>query len=191
MTRLLSLAAASMLALSVGCGDDAEPAGPADAPEFIALPTDFAGYETWWNVAVGEGTVDGAHPGPARRVYVNVKPDRDAAEFPVGTVIVKVGAGGELTGTTGTEVHAMVKRGGTFNSQGAVGWEWFELKPTSSGTPSIVWRGTNAPSGHGYKCVSTSNDAGVIEIDCNDCHAAARSNDYLLGPALSLPDVGQ
>jgi hypothetical protein len=179
------------LACAAACGDDAAERPSEQEPEFIALPRDFAGYEKWWNVPVGEGSVDSAHPGPTRRVYVNVKPEPGATEFPVGTVMVKVGAGGELNGTVGTEVHAMVKRGGTYNAAGAVGWEWFELEDTASGTPAIVWRGTNAPSGHGYKCISTSDDAGVIEIDCNDCHASARANDYVLGPALSLSEVGK
>jgi hypothetical protein len=174
------------LLLGAACGGEENTPAQSTEQEFIALPKDFAGYEQWWNVAVGEGSVDSVHPGAQRRVYVNKRPEESASEFPVGTVIVKVGAGGELTGTTGTEVHAMVKRGGTFNSAGAVGWEWFELKASSAGTPGIVWRGESAPSGHGYKCVTTANDAGVIEIDCNDCHAAARSNDYVIGSPLSL-----
>jgi hypothetical protein len=184
--------AIGLLLLSVACGGEENTNMQTPEQEFIALPKDFAGYEKWWHVAVGEGSVDSVHPGAQRHVYVNKLPEAGATEFPTGTVIVKVGAGGELTGTTGDEIHAMVKRGGTFNSAGAVGWEWFELKETTvPGSPGIVWRGESAPSGHGYKCVTTANDAGVIEIDCNDCHAAARSNDYVIGPPLSLSELGK
>jgi hypothetical protein len=44
-------------------------------------------------------------------------PGEGGTEFAVGTIIVKAGAGGELTGEPGDEVHAMVKRGSWTRSQ--------------------------------------------------------------------------
>jgi hypothetical protein len=175
---------ATLLVLLAACGSE-EADERAEAGEFIALPRDFAGYAKWWSVEVGEGSVDESHLGVKRRVYVNRRPEPGATSFPVGTILVKTGAGGELDGTVGHEVHAMVKRGGTFNAAQAVGWEWFELEQDKD-APGVVWRGERAPNGEGYLCQSSDPDGGVIEVDCNQCHTAGRQNDFVLGPELSL-----
>jgi hypothetical protein len=176
-----------ILGALAGCGGE-ELDEPSEAGEFIALPRDFAGYRAWWSVEVGEGSVEESHLGVRRRVYVNRRPEKGATSFPQGTILVKTGAGGELDGTVGNEVHAMVKRGGSFNAAASVGWEWFELEADEN-APGIVWRGSAAPTGEGYLCRAGDADGGMIEVDCNQCHSAARTNDFVLGPELLLEAV--
>jgi hypothetical protein len=78
----------------------------------------------------------------------------------------------------------MVKRGLPFNSDGALGWEYFELRfSEGSDEPVVVWRG-NPPSGHGY--AAAGRDPSTVPLVCNDCHTAAWQNDSVLTPALSL-----
>ena len=63
-----------------------------------------------------------------------------------------------------------------YNATGAPGWEWFELKE-SAGTPVIVWRGEEPPSGEGYVILGSEDTA--VDGDCNSCHQAAYDNDYV------------
>ena len=161
--------------------------GDLPAPDvFIAQNADFADYQRWPNVVVGEAAIVDGHPAGERTVFINqlVTSDDDDAAFAVGTIIVKVGAGLEVEGATGTEVHAMVKRGGGFNVDGAVGWEWFELGQSTANTPLIKWRGQEPPDGESYGCVAGACDAVVGQ--CNTCHQSARDNDFVLSPALTI-----
>ena len=72
------------------------------------------------------GASDGGSPHSAgvRTIYVSALPDAGSAEFATGTMIVKV---------SGFNTFAMHKRGGTYNANGARGWEWLELEKTSTG----------------------------------------------------------
>jgi hypothetical protein len=107
-------------------------------------------------------------------VYVNHPPSAGDTAFRIGTVIVKVLEHDE----DGDErIFAMAKRGKGFNAAGAVDWEWFELQRGSGGAPIIAWRGLGPPEGSAYHETGTS---------CNDCHAAASSNDFVLSPHLKL-----
>jgi hypothetical protein len=72
---------------------------------------------------------------------------------------------------------AMVKRGGDFNSEGARGWEWFELEDVEDGGVLIVWRGVGPPADEGY--------GGDPLTGCNECHTPG-NNDCVLAPALDL-----
>lgn len=161
---------------------------PEDADdEFVALPRDFADYQAWPSVVVGTAPAAAPHEVAERRVHLNAAPPGEAAAFPVGTVIVKTGAGGELTGAAGSEVHAMVKRGGDFNAEGASGWEWFELRE-EGGELLIVWRGAEPPAGESYGCLP-GQECDASSSTCNACHAGAIANDFVNSPALKLGSI--
>jgi hypothetical protein len=164
-----------------------------DTVAIVARPADFADFTAWPHVAVGVAAAASPHDEPTRTVYLNAPPADDATTFPVGTIIVKTGAGGEATGEAGHGVHAMVKRGGGFNADGARGWEWFEISvdlTTEQGDddPILVWRGANPPEGESYGC-----PAGQVcaegGLTCNDCHAGSIGNDFVNSAALTLGDV--
>jgi hypothetical protein len=168
---------ATALAGLVGCGGGA--AEPTDVGVFLAVASDFAGYSSWSSQTFDTTVVSGAvHVSGRRTVYINELPPAGAAEFPVGTLIVKV------TETDG-KIFARAKRGGNFNKSGALNWEWFELEEASAGL-LVRWHGWGPPSGEMY-----GGDAGGA---CNGCHTAAAANDYVLSPGLVLtpadPDAG-
>ncbi len=84
----------------------------------------------------------------------------------------------------------MAKRGGDYNADGAVGWEWFDLDLARSGEPLVDWRGPEPPAGRGYECALGEDDAGAEGVgDCNICHLSAASNDFVLSPVLDLGDL--
>ncbi len=55
----------------------------------------------------------------------------------------------------------MVKRGGGFNAEGAVGWEWFELTERDDESVAIKWRGVSAPSGEATATTLTARATSV------------------------------
>lgn len=182
--------AAWVLLIPSGCFvmlDHELPGEPAD--EFVALPRDFANFKTWPSVVVGEDAAAAPHEASVRSVFVNFAPEDDALAFPVGTILVKTGAGGELTGTAGDELHAMVKRGGAFNRDGAVGWEWFELSG-SGDEMVVVWRGAEPPAGESYGCLPGQNCSAAAS-SCNSCHAGSAGNDFVQSAALTLGDIDE
>jgi hypothetical protein len=184
------LAPIVLLLAAPGCFlalDDDMPGGPA-ATQFIALQRDFAGYKRWPSVVVGTSPVDGHATSTKRTAFVNVIPDEGAASFPVGTIIVKQGAGAETLGLTGDQVHAIVKRGAGFNADGAVGWEWFEL--STDERPTILWRGSHPPNGENYACLP-GQPCGEGAGDCNACHEAHVANDYIQSAPLQLSAIQQ
>jgi hypothetical protein len=170
--------AALALLLSPACGDDpsaSEPAPEDETGTFIALQRDFQGFQGWDSFTLSpESSIEGFPIAP-RTVYVNQPLPDGADEAPQGTIIVKVSEGGLLP--EDWDYHAMVKRGGSFNAQGARGWEWFELD-VEGDEVAIVWRGLKPPDGHRYGVTpgrEVSDDFG----DCNACHRAASDNDFL------------
>jgi hypothetical protein len=102
-----------------------------------------------------------------RFAFLNGAPAHGATEFPVGTIIVKEVNVGELTTR---KIFAMQKRGGGFDPGGAVDWEWFELQNLDADNVRIVWRGNGPPNGETY---------GGNPATCNDCHAGAKTNDFV------------
>jgi len=165
-------AAAVVLGFAVaGCG--AAP-GPSDGERFpfIAFGADFVGFRAWPSLSMESAVADGStHVSGARTVYVNALPPPGAAAFPPGTIIVKeTQADGKL--------FARVKRGGGYNTTGAVDWEWFEIEETSGGAIVVIWHGVGPPAGEMY--------GGDPNGGCNSCHKAAVSNDFVLSPALKL-----
>lgn len=158
--------------LLIGCLDnDPIPGGAGDS--FVAMQSDFADFQSWMATPVAEG--DTGHPDGDRVVYLNAEPETGASAFPVGTMIVKT-----IAWSGGTDIHAMVKRGGGFNPDGAVGWEWFEIVLSDQGSPVILWRGDVPPEGEVYgQLPGQTADTSTTEGDCNACHGAAVNNDYV------------
>jgi hypothetical protein len=151
--------------------------GPASSSPntFVPLQRDFAGYTSWTRVDLGDAPLAG-HPAGPRAAYVNHPLPPGAREYPVGTIIVK-----EIHTTDWPytlDLFAMAKRGGDYDPNGAVGWEFFKLLVDSSGTPVIQARGIN-PSGNDPYTVSGTGG-------CNGCHAAPGTDetDHILSPML-------
>ena len=170
-----------MLALSCGAPKQTMDDGGMPPTVFIALERDFTGWNTWQSFDLGDQPADTVHLGGHRTVYLNKAPPHGSTSFPVGTMLVKTVVADVDGGTTpdgGTsQIFAMAKRGGDFNSQGAAGWEWFEL--ASVDQPAIfIWRGSQPPAGQGY--------GGVANGACNTCHSSASDNDYVEAPELKL-----
>jgi hypothetical protein len=178
----------SALALfaSAGCldhelaPDDSGDVGVTGSAVYIALQSDFRNYEDWMKF---DTDVVGEHGGTVGLIteYLNQLPERGETEFPVGTMIVKT-----VQPEDGPvpAIHAMVKRGGTFNKTGALGWEYFELQKNDKGTPIIAWRGQKPPTGEKYKNLLMP-DSNMVEADCNGCHEVSK-NDAVLSDALQL-----
>lgn len=150
---------------------------------FIAQTRDFADYKDWM---VFEREVKGDHGGIVGKttIYVNDMPDEQAHSFPVGTILFKRM---DVAGYDTPTIHAMAKRGSSFNAEGALGWEYFELLLNSSERPYILWRGEEPPSGEQYQALlGAENIERPMETDgtCNSCHADGEDGvlgDDLLG----------
>ena len=173
-------AMAATLCTTAGCLDDElDPDQPSDGATFIALTRDFQLFRGWTRTQVGEDAIVGGHPSGPRFTYVNDPPSE--GRFPVGTMIVKTVELGEPSTWT---IHARAKRGGTFNAQQAIGWEWFELTIAPSGQVGFLWRGEKPPKDHGYESLPGLGSTSSTETDCNTCHVLAAPSEYVLAPAL-------
>lgn len=163
------------LLLLAACGG--APAATADAPNvFIAINESFMGY-TSWNHFHSDGPPDDGTYTPdvlgSREQYINTLPPPGSTEFPVGTIIV------EDRASVPTVKFAAVKRGGGFNSSGALNWEWFAITLSDSGVTKYEWRGVGPPKGDTY--------GGDPNGGCNSCHAACGlANDYVCSSKLQL-----
>jgi hypothetical protein len=156
---------------------------------FIAQGRDFDDYSSWSRVVVATTPDANGHNAAPRTVYVNQLPEDGSDEWPVGTMLVKEGSGLEADGLTGTQTHAMVKRGGSYNLDGAIGWEWFEVATTAANQVAIQWRGEQPPSGESYGCL-VADCSGAASLVCNDCHGAS-DNDHVLSTPLQLSTLAQ
>jgi len=155
---------------------------PSARKVYIATPTSFNNYADWMTFDVPDG-----HGGTlgTTTVYLNDPPPDDAAEFPIGTILVKTmqPVGAPL------DIHAMVKRGAGFNPKGALGWEFFELAlDRKTSEPFILWRGQDPPTGEMYQALLSSKSlpAADMELQCNDCHATADAKDATFGALAAL-----
>lgn len=169
------------IAALAGCLDH-DVGGTGD--EYVAMQSDFADYASWTRFDI-EAETSSPGEGP-RTVYISELPAASSASFPVGTRIVKVAE--TDPDPAAWLMVAMAKRGGNYNADGAVGWEWFDIDPSSTGTPLIEWRGPVPPEGSGYECALGDSDTGQDAAigDCNTCHAAAWQNDYVMSDPLDL-----
>jgi hypothetical protein len=176
MNRLVTMIA--LFLFVAGCDDKS-------GSVFIALDSDFATFESWPVVMLGSEPLVGHPPGP-RFGYLNHKAPKGAKQYPVGTLIVKAI---EPPGAPDTswEIFAMGKRGGNFNAEGALNWEFFRLK-ILDGKPHIVTRGLTAADpddgGAGYFDQLGNDFIGM----CNGCHGtkASAATDHVLSPLLQL-----
>jgi hypothetical protein len=173
---LLGVALAALTAALGGCSTSGAAGADAGAT-FIAYATSFTGFHQWSNAAASakDDAGDGLHGVGPLRVYWNEAPPHGSQAFPVGTIIVKETEEADVTQRT---VFAMVKRGGGFNTGGAVGWDWYSLQDNVDGTVTILWGGVAPPPGQTY--------ANQAIGDCNGCHTLASSNDYVWDSALQL-----
>ena len=165
---------------AIGCGGGGSGADTADAGPTVGVPVyapAFRDFHSWYSVpgvgpedagngAVGNGDA-GAHTVGPLVSYINQRPPSGSKSFPIGTIIVKEVNAVDLTSR---QIFAMVKRGGGFDPDGAVDWEWFELRNIDADNVLIVWRGNGPPSGEMY---------GGNPATCNDCHGRAKANDYV------------
>lgn len=149
---------------------------------FIALQRDFADYATWQSWSLPDTGLRSGHGSlPPSWLYVKGTRDVPVEEpLPVGTMIVRAQEIGEPTEWV---IHGMVKRGGGYNGGGAVGWEWFDLRLATDGTPVIAWRGEGDAADPGTYGPTIDG----TPLGCNDCHATLPSNDYVFTRGLISP----
>lgn len=158
----------------VCCGETTSVPDGGSAPSFIALASDFDGFDKWTRFDLGRQEAGGVHVAGERSVFVNKTPPHGSKAFPVGTVFVKLVHGDTDAGVP-DQIFSMAKRGGTFNAAGAA-WEWFELDLATQ-PPTLVWRGALPPAQKGY--------GGGAGGACNECHSTT-PNDFVLTSALQL-----
>jgi hypothetical protein len=178
MRRWLTIFALVCVAAAGGCG------GSDDGPTFIALPTDFDGFQSWYSEVlpynVLSATVDpvGTHVG-----FLNQRPPAGSKSYPVGTILVKAVEPSDVQ--TSWEMFGMVKRGGGFNPGGADGWEYFLLRVDGDGNPYITSRGL-APSNDGSDMGAGAYAPGGAAGGCNTCHGSPTfaSTDHIISPPL-------
>lgn len=170
-----SLLPALLLAAALpACGPSSGETTP-EGDTFLAFASSFKDFRKWEAFPVPEGEADVVHTLGPRTEYLNHRPAAGATEFGVKTIVVKETTTEALADR---KVFAMVKRGGGYNSAGAAGWEWFELKNIDESNVDIVWRGVGPPAGEMY--------GGDPNAGCNSCHLGGASNDYVLSAGLDL-----
>jgi hypothetical protein len=174
-----NFAIAVFAVFSAGCSTsstDAASTGTGTEGPFLAFAKDFEGFRSWTSTPAGSSTEPAStHTTGPRTAYINHEPKSGSTEFPVGTIIVKESSDGPIASRT---VFAMVKRGGSYNQDGAPGWEWFELTNLDESKVSIVWRGVGPPIGEKY--------GGDPNGGCNGCHGASRDDDFVQTSGLHL-----
>ena len=163
----------SWLAVIAACSGKPAPSADSNVT-FVAFPASFQPFRTWTSFHSDGPADDGTFPPPVlggRMQYINMLPPHGAKRFPTGTIIVEARDTGAIL--------AAVKRGGNFNTGGALDWEWFGLaEDATTGAVGVQWRGITPPAG-GY--------GGLPMEGCNDCHTSCgENNDYVCSPKLQL-----
>ncbi len=166
------LALAMLVAAGCSDGDGDGPDGGAGgdpAASFIALDPDFAGFQSWYQLVLPPNPLSelvdpvGPHVG-----YLNRRPPPGATSYPVGTILVK--AIQREAAPESWELFGVAKRGGGFNPDGAVGWEFFLLRVGPNGNPYVTSRGL-APRDDGFDGGNgASYSPGGAAGGCNLCH---------------------
>lgn len=176
ITAWFALALGGMAACG---GSTADPTtdGDGSCEQFIAFSLDFDNFRNWESFPLPDAPELGVvHLAGPKTDYLNKRPPPGSTEFPKGTIIVKEVDVGDIPDR---QVFALVKRGCTFNSARAPGWEWFELNNDATGLhPQINWRGFGPPLG--------TEVYGGDPNACSDCHSNAKANDYVQSPPLQL-----
>jgi hypothetical protein len=170
----VSLTGVVVLALSASCAPPRREVAPGAG--FVAVARDFEDFRDWPFLELSPTSLTASHPSAPRRLFFNAVPEDDAAPFPVGAILVKAVIEGD---PTTWEIHAMVKRGGEYNADGAVGWEFFDLAIDASDEVIVRWRGEGPPPGAaGYPGSTTGEGA------CNSCHGLFPDRDYVFDRSL-------
>lgn len=139
---------------------------------FIAQAGDFRDYADWMSFK-RETTSDHGGVIGTTTIYVNQLPDEETQSFSIGTILFKSTL---VAGFDKPTIHAMAKRGSGFNPKGVLGWEYFELLLNKNGTPLILWRGAEPPSGEHYQMLLSAQSVEDRPMmtgqdgDCNSCH---------------------
>ncbi|MFO0555809.1 MAG: hypothetical protein U0271_45955 [Polyangiaceae bacterium] len=183
MKARLSLLLSVTLAVGAGCGSggSGDGGGGGDSgplEHYLPIVSDFQGYREWPAFPLpDDGVTNVVHVAGPRTVYINKLPPAGATEFPVGTLIVKELEDGAIPDR---KVFAMAKResDGSYNANGARGWEWWELKNIDELTVEKIWSGVGPPAGEMY--------GGDPNASCNTCHVGNADNDYVGSPPLDL-----
>lgn len=163
------------LVVAVAACSSAKPSSSDSPSVFVAFATDFENFRTWESFDPGIGAPGNDHVSGPRRVFVSKRPPAGAHEFPVGSMVVKESGDGDIPSR---HVFAMVKRGGDFNADGAINWEWFELTNVDASRVVIAWRGVGPATGDVYGGDATGG--------CNLCHGSAHASDYVFAPPVFL-----
>jgi len=167
------------LVLGLGACGTPDTTGDGNDITFIALQRDFQKYLDWQHFHLDpnpNAPAQDPHAIGSRELYLNRKPPSGSTSFPVGTIIVKHSDGNG--DPTQVRTFAMVKRGGDYNQNGALNWEWFELLQDDTSKAWIIsWRGIGPALGGEY---GTTGDT------CNTCHMAAKTNDFVQAEPLQL-----
>lgn len=172
----MRLVAPLLIVLAVGCAaeEPLPPVGPR-----IAFGRDFEGFTGWRAYPLpDESLTDGHLSSPSRTLYIDREPPPEGQPFELGTIVIKTIEEGPPSEWV---VHAMAKRGGGYNPDGAVDWEFFDLHLEDDEQVAIAWRGTG--------------DDGVLYFDpttgdrlaCNSCHAFGGELDYVFSRAVFYP----
>ena len=156
---------------------------PVDAGEqaFIAFTRDFQGFQRWPRTHLGRFSSGGHLEGPQQYAYIN-RPRREGSHlYDTGTIIIRTR---ERGAPTEWQIFASVKRGGSYNARGNVGWEFFRLRLDAQGRAVIIARGLNPRTGL-EDPYSTGEGVG-----CNTCHGTtdARTYDGVISPMLRPPE---
>ena len=117
MYRFLGRLTIVCLALVAGCSSGSQD------KVFIALDGDFAPFLTWQSVDVPPNNLGAGHPGGPSVAYLSARAPAGAKKYPVGTMIVK--AFESNPDQMQWDIFAMAKRGGGFDPEGALDWEFF------------------------------------------------------------------
>jgi len=161
--------------------------GNIEASSFIAQSGAFLGFENWESIDIANPLTT-AHSGARVQVFLNKRPASGSAYFPVGTMIVKTSQK-DPANKQAWEIHSMVKRGGNFNSNGALNWEYFELRFNEKLNLTLLWNGEAPPTDHGYEPLPGVGGAAGELLSCNSCHAKEPAKDFVLSSELSLQNL--
>lgn len=170
---------AALFASALGCGHKSSSEPDEEPGIFIAQQEEFTSFSSWDTYPLEPGTHAGLERSGDRTIYLNETPPEGSTEYPVGTIIVKTIEKGPPTDWI---LHAMAKRGAGFNKDGAVDWEFFELRLDEQNIPIILWRGAEPPIGHSYEALPGTMV--TEEQACNGCHSPSDSPDSILSPEM-------
>jgi hypothetical protein len=149
-------------------------------------PPEFVGVSHWTQFDRGTDPAHLDDPSMGRStVFIDRLPPHGATTFPVGTHILRIM--GDPDDPSTWDAHGLVKVGGDFNAEGAMGWEYYGLDMSRDANGDLLahtrWHGVGSPDGDGY----AHPDSGPI-LGCNHCHGAATWNDSIIGAELQLVD---